>query len=165
MARAGALKDASCYFSKVDQLAPSAAPTSILDVPATGNPTLNTDFSAAEIGVELVGGLRMSDPATSPIAFTRGLTTAGTWAKDKGAYKDTGGYIALVGGNVAFYIDLTGDNEISASNGRKTSNILQALPYRGTDSATNRNPRAFSSGTHAGTGGATGVQSATPPTS
>jgi prepilin-type N-terminal cleavage/methylation domain-containing protein len=165
VARAGALTDASFYFSKVDQYYPQTLPASVIDTPSSGNPTLNSDFSATELGIELVGGLRMSDPATSPIAFTRGLGTTGQWDKDKGAYKDSGGYIAFLGGNVAFYKDLLGDNQISASNGRKTSNILQAIPNRGTDSATNRNPRVYSSGTHAGAGTATGQQSVTPPTS
>ena len=52
---------------------------------------------------EFVGGLKMGDPASTPIAYTRGLTAAGTWDADTGVYKDTGGYIAFLGGNVAFY--------------------------------------------------------------
>jgi hypothetical protein len=69
----------------------------------------------------------MGDPATTPIAFTRGLTTAGTWDAAKGVYRDTGGYVAYLGGNVVYYTDVT-DRFVSNHSGKTTSNLLEAIP-------------------------------------
>lgn len=162
LARSGALSDVSFYYSKLDPYYPQTLPAGILDTSST-TPTLNSDFSGSTLSVELVGGLRMADPSTSPVAFTRGLEATGSWTKEKGVYKDEGGYIAYLGGNVVFYKDLLGDNQITSSNGKKTSNILQALPYRGADSATNRNPRVYSSNEYHGVGAANGTPSISPP--
>jgi len=164
LAKSGGITDPAMYYSKTDPYFPQSIPAAILDPSSTGNPTLNSDFAASDLSIEVVGGLRMSDPATSPIAFTRGLGTNGLWSIEKGAYKDDGGFIAFLGGNVVYYKDLQGDNQLTASNGRKTSNILQALPYRGADAATNRNPRVYSSSVYAGVGTQAGTASVTPPT-
>ena len=50
-------------------------------------------------------------------------------AVENGTYKDTGGHIAFLGGNVQFYPNLTEtDTQLTLNNGRKGSSILQALP-------------------------------------
>jgi hypothetical protein len=72
--------------------------------------------------------LHMNHPATTPIAWTRGLQTDGTWAKHS-PYGGEGGYIVFLGGNVAFYLNLTSaGGELIGRDGNKTANILDALP-------------------------------------
>jgi len=83
-----------------------------------------------------VAGLRLNDAATTPLAYTRGLTTAGTWSAtgtseddpNLGVYAETGGHIVFLGGNVEFYSDL--ENLLISNTGRPTSNLRQAVPDR-----------------------------------
>ena len=101
---------------------------------------------------EFVGGLRMTDPATTPVAFTRGLLANGTWSAESGVYRDSGGHIGFLGGNVQFYPNLTeADKQLTLNNGRKGSAILQALPYNATNP-----PRVYAT-PPAGTGSLAGV--------
>jgi hypothetical protein len=81
----------------------------------------------------------MSDPSTTPIAFTRGLKADGTWDNnaDGGArsvYGEDGGHIAFLGGNVQFYKDL-GDSDatgrLTKTNGKPTVDIRQTIPTSG----------------------------------
>jgi hypothetical protein len=76
-----------------------------------------------------LGKLDTSVPATTPIAWTRGLQPDGTWAKHS-PYGDEGGYVAFVGGNVVSYNNLKSNGgELLRFDGTgKTSNILDALP-------------------------------------
>jgi hypothetical protein len=80
---------------------------------------------------EFVGGLKTSDPATTPVVYTRGLQTSGVWSPTSGTYKDVGGYIAFLGGNVEFYTSTSSPSPVFTSNnsGRKTQNIQQAVPF------------------------------------
>ena len=81
------------------------------------------------LSFEFVGGLRMSDSPSTPVAFTRGLLVDGTWSADNGVYKDAGGHVALLGGSVQFYPNLTeAATQLTLNNGRKGSSVLQALP-------------------------------------
>ena len=84
----------------------------------------------------------MSDPATTPVLFTRGLTTAGTWSPTSGVYKDTGGYVAFLGGNIAFYPRLENtasnpspfvSNNQNSTSTQRPINILQAVPFNATN--------------------------------
>jgi prepilin-type N-terminal cleavage/methylation domain-containing protein len=137
LARSAGLTQVDFYYSKNDTNYPEVLPTSIIDKTAAGVVTLNEDFEASTtiLAIEVVGGLRLSDPSTTPIAFTRGLQTNGEWSMTNGTYKDEGGYIAFVGGNVNFYKNLTeSENQLvraktGAGNGR-TSDITLAIPYR-----------------------------------
>ena len=55
-----------------------------------------------------------------------------TWSPTSGVYKDTGGYIAFLGGNVSFYSNTTGlfvSNNPASTSGTKVANIQQAVPY------------------------------------
>ena len=75
-------------------------------------------------------GPRMSDPPSTPVAFTRGLLATGTWSSENGTYKDTGGHIAFLGGNIQFYPNLTeAATQLTLNNGRKGPSLLQALPF------------------------------------
>jgi prepilin-type N-terminal cleavage/methylation domain-containing protein len=142
LAKNGYILDPSFYLAKNDPLAPANTPAVILRAGVAAKNQLDTTFTSSTMSWEFVGGLKMSDPATTPVAFTRGLTTGGTWnvsGGSQGVYSDTGGYIAFLGGNVAFYPNTgTSPNGIFTSNGNgnsKPANILQSLPM-GSSAAT-----------------------------
>ena len=139
LARSGALTDASLYFSKIDPLAPAAIPATVLDPNDATKKTVNSAFNTATLSLELVGGLKMSDPATTPIAFTRGLKTDGTWDNNadgtgKSAYGEIGGHVVFLGGNVQFYKDLGTDDasgKLIKTNSKTTNDITQTIPKTG----------------------------------
>lgn len=129
LARAGSLSEPGIYFSKVDPAFDGVLPTSILS-PGNRN-ALDASFTdGRELSFEFVGGLKMSDPASTPVAFTRGLRTDGTWDATNGVYGDTGGYVVYLGGNVEFYPDTAVGKFVNAISGQRTDNILEALPNR-----------------------------------
>ncbi len=128
LAQRGILTDPTFYFAKNDPLYDGVAPTAI--VSPTNRGTLDPSFVAKpDLSFELVGGLRMSDAPTTPVAFTRGLLANGTWDATNAVYKDTGGHIAFLGGNIQFYPNLTeAAAQLTLNNGKKGSALLQALP-------------------------------------
>jgi len=87
---------------------------------------LNPTFQKVIPSYAVVSGIRQSDPATTPIAWTRGLQPDGRWAKHS-PYGGNGGVVVFVGGNVQFFRDRI---EIEGRDGKMTSNILDALPRR-----------------------------------
>ena len=131
LARNGMLNDPAFYFAKNDPLFNGAYPDAILARTDATRTTLDASFTAnAALSWEFVGGLKMGDPATTPIAFTRGLTANGTWDAANGVYKGTGGYVAFLGGNVAFYPDVA-RKFVSNRSGQLVGNVLQSLPLAG----------------------------------
>jgi prepilin-type N-terminal cleavage/methylation domain-containing protein len=150
LARQGMLADPSFYYSKNDPLFSGVYPTAIINPAARTqlDPSFTTNRS---LSVEFVGGLKMGDPATTPVLFTRGLRPDGTWDPTNGVYKDAGGYVAYLGGNVQFYPDTTTGKFISNGTGTPTDNILQAIPFNALTPA-----RVWGT-TGAGTGTATGT--------
>lgn len=129
LARTRALSDPSFYFSKIDPEFDGIVPDAIIN--PDNNKTLDSSFaSGRELSFEFVGGLKMSDPPSTPIAFTRGLLSSGNWDPERGVYGDTGGYVVYLGGNVEFYPDTATDKFIDASTGQRTDNILRAIPQR-----------------------------------
>lgn len=96
------------------------------------NPTKNAlepnYFTGANLAFGYVVGLNNNYPATTPIAFTRGITssTDGKWSATTGTYKSDGGHIVFIGGNVSFYKNLGATlaaGELINSNGT-TTNVL-----------------------------------------
>jgi prepilin-type N-terminal cleavage/methylation domain-containing protein len=152
LAQRGILTDPTFYIAKNDPQFSGTYPTAI--VSPTSRNTIDSSFSAATLSFAFVGGLRMSDAPSTPVAFTRGLLPTGSWDADTAVYKDTGGHIAFLGGNVQFFPNVSeAANQLSLSNGRKGASILQALPYSAVPAA---NPRIYASpsggvGTPAGT--------------
>ena len=129
LARTKALSDPSFYFSKIDPQFDGAVPDAIIS--PNNNKALDASFTTGrELSFEFVGGLKMSDPPTTPVAFTRGLRTDGTWDPENGVYGDTGGYVVFLGGNVEFFPDTATDKFINVSTGQRTDNILLAIPTR-----------------------------------
>ena len=80
--------------------------------------------------MNLVGGLRLSDPGSTPLAFTRGLTASGAWNttatdSNQGAYADGGGHVLFLGGHVQYYRRI-GD-QLTTSRGQPTSDLRQSI--------------------------------------
>ena len=128
LARNGMLSDATFYFAKNDPLFNGTYPDAIIAKTDATRRSLDPTFTAnAALSWEFVGGLKMGDPASTPIAFTRGLTANGTWDATHGVYKEAGGYVVFLGGNVVFYPD-TVQKFVSNSSGRLVDSVLQAIP-------------------------------------
>lgn len=127
LAQRGILTDPTFYFAKNDPQFNGTYPTAIVD-PSAHN-ALSASFIGQDLSFELVGGLRMSDAPTSPVAYTRGLLATGVWDSTKGVYKDAGGHIAFLGGNVQFYPNTTeAANQLTLNNGQKGTSVQQAIP-------------------------------------
>lgn len=134
LARHGILTDPSFYFAKNDPLFNGTFPASILVPGNSQRNELDPDFTAGRtLAWEFVGGLKMGDPATTPVAYTRGLRTDGTWDPVTGVYGATGGYIAFLGGNVVFYSSVAGKLRSNTS-GRPVSDLRQAVPFSAANS-------------------------------
>jgi prepilin-type N-terminal cleavage/methylation domain-containing protein len=128
LAQRGILTDPTFFFAKNDAKYDGVAPLAIVSPTAHSN--LEPTFVAKpDLSFEFVGGLRMSDAPSTPVAYTRGLLATGTWDATSAVYKDTGGHIAFLGGNIQFYPNVTeAANQFTLNNGKKGSSLLQALP-------------------------------------
>jgi len=136
IARNNILTDATFYFSKSDPFFNGTYPVSIISTTDTTKRTLDQTFvRASALAWEFASGIKMSDGSAMPVAWTRGLQTNGSWSLTSGTYKDVGGYIGFLGGNVAFYSNAGNStaNGLFTSNfsARKTQNIQQAIPTAG----------------------------------
>jgi prepilin-type N-terminal cleavage/methylation domain-containing protein len=93
------------------------------DAPAQINPA----FADKDVSFAVLLGLNVSShPSTTPIAWTRGLGVGGLWADDNAIYGSEGGHIVFMGGNVAFYRNVTGRLVIPSS-GIATSEIADVI--------------------------------------
>jgi len=134
IARSGILTDPKVYFSKLDPFFSGTYPVSIINSTlglTVAKTSLDTTFLSSVPSYEFVGGLKTSAPSTTPVAYTRGLLAAGTWSPGSGVYRDVGGFVAFLGGNVEFF---SNTNNVFTSNnsGRKATNIRQAIPVNTT---------------------------------
>jgi prepilin-type N-terminal cleavage/methylation domain-containing protein len=127
LAQRGIITDAQFYFAKNDPFFNGSYPASIVE--PTNRTALSADFGGRVLSFELVGGLRIGDSPSTPVAFTRGLQASGEWDPVSGVYKDTGGHVALLGGGVQFFPNLSEpDNRLTLSNGTKGTSVRQAIP-------------------------------------
>ena len=139
LSRYAGINDPSVLISKVDGAINQADVALALTVlePGAAAVTLNPNFvSLGTTSFNVVSGLRMSDPATTPVAYTRGLNAGGVWngtaaegTVNRGVYGETGGHIVFLGGNVQFYSSIQDD--LVANTNRGTSNLRQTLPRPG----------------------------------
>lgn len=122
LAREGGLNDASMW---------STAGTNGVTSQPLWNPstqTINPAFASQTVFAwDYATGLTTAMPASTPVAWTRGLGADGTWAADS-AYGPDGGLIAFLSGSVQFFRDLKSTPLARAADGKPTSNILEALP-------------------------------------
>ena len=138
LARYGGFNDPTLLVSKLDGAVDQATvPTTVLNPAISSPPTLDTAFVAlGTTSFNVVAGLRMTDPGTTPLAFTRGLRSDGTWAGSgtseedptRGVYGETGGHVVFLGGNVEYYTTVA--KGFVSNQGRPTSHLRQAVPNR-----------------------------------
>ena len=140
IARSGILTDPKVYFSKLDPFFTGNYPVSIINstiANTAAKTSLDTTFpsTGGALAYEFVGGLNTSNPATTPVAYTRGLlATTGLWSPTSGVYRDIGGYIGFLSGNVEFYNSTATPNGsttalfVSNNSGRRVTSILQGIP-------------------------------------
>jgi type II secretory pathway pseudopilin PulG len=126
LGRAGTRNDASRYFAKNDPLFDGAAPATVIDPDDPAHGQVVAALEEKTPSFEFVGGLKMSDPATTPIAFTRGLNAEGVWDDSRGAYRSAGGHIIFLGGNVQYYQSI--EHRLVNTAGKPTNDIREAIP-------------------------------------
>ncbi len=158
------LEDPSFWFCKNDQAFDSSRPVEFIIQPTTARNSLHSSFTqnGRSPSWEFVGGVKMSDPATTPVLYTRGLQNTGLWSATSGVYRDTGGFIAFLGGNIAFYPNIqtaSGNSPFYSNNPTSTSttrpqNILQAIPFNTANAA--NSARAYGIPPASGAGGMIG---------
>jgi prepilin-type N-terminal cleavage/methylation domain-containing protein len=126
LGRSGALNDAGLYFARNDPLFDGTAPATVIDPDDATHGQVIAALEAKTPSFEFVGGLKMGDPATTPIAFTRGLNAQGFWDDSQGAYRSAGGHVIFLGGNVQYFASI--DNHLVSTAGKPTSDIREAIP-------------------------------------
>jgi prepilin-type N-terminal cleavage/methylation domain-containing protein len=164
LAKNNILTDPAFYFCKNDPAFNGTVPPFIINPSAARN-TLHPQFiNQRSPSWSFVGGVKMSDAATTPVIFTRGLiANTGLWSATSGVYRSTGGFIAFLGGNIAFYPNVqtaSGNSPFYSNNPASTSqtrpqNILQAIPFNPTTPATSA--RIYSINPPSGGGGMVGT--------
>jgi hypothetical protein len=133
LAETSGLNDGRMWQSRIDPAYAEIYPKKIeVLLPAkTGQPSeLNPAFREIKPAFAVPVGRRLSvnHPATTPVAWTRGLQPDGTWAKHS-PYGTEGGHIVFLGGNVAFFRNLSDEGgQLISHDGNKTANIFDALP-------------------------------------
>ncbi len=139
LAKNNILTDPSFYFAKNDPAFNEAVALQFIITPSTARNALHPSFiNGRSPSWEFVGGVKMSDAATTPVAYTRGLQANGTWSATSGVYKTTGGFIAFLGGNIAWYPNVQGANSPFYSNNptstsqARPQDIRQAIPFNAT---------------------------------
>ncbi len=146
LAKNNILTDPSFYFAKNDPSFDSNTPLQFIITPSAARNTLHTSFTTNRSpSYEFVGGVKMSDPATTPVLYTRGLQANGTWSATSGVYRDTGGYIAFLGGNVSFYPNISTpatsplvSNNTASTSQTKPIDVRQAIPFSATAASNGR---------------------------
>ncbi|MFP4281046.1 MAG: type II secretion system protein [Opitutales bacterium] len=85
-------------------------PVVVATPPASGGGdwTVHPAFAGFPLSFAVANRLSSQAPAATPLAWTRGLTAAGTWGED-GVYGPRGGHVLRVDGSVEFYEDLGED--------------------------------------------------------
>lgn len=164
LAKNNILTDPTFWFAKNDQAFDGTYPQFIIQPTAQRN-TLHTTFTQNRSpSWEFVGGVKMGDPATTPIVWTRGLQSNGLWSATSGVYKDNGGFIAFLGGNVAFYPNIQTNSPLFSNNAASTSttkpvDVRQAVPFN--TSNTNASGRIYGIPPPSGAGGMVGSAAGT----
>jgi prepilin-type N-terminal cleavage/methylation domain-containing protein len=126
----GGLNDANIWVVNGDKVGTNLTGASTVNTPTGTSRDYTTNFAALSLGYGVVLGLTTGDSSTTPIAYSRGITTAtdGSWTAAAGVYGTDGGHIAFIGGNVAYYRTLgasAATGELIGSDGAKT-NVIRA---------------------------------------
>jgi prepilin-type N-terminal cleavage/methylation domain-containing protein len=134
LAFSGGLNDATIWFTGTE----ATNATGVSTVLNASRTTLETGFAAntATVSFTYVTGLTANDSATTPVAFTRGVSGSSWPSSSAGLanpYGSDGGHIVFLGGNVAFFRNLSSALIGSrSSTGSQVSDIVAAVPARAT---------------------------------
>jgi prepilin-type N-terminal cleavage/methylation domain-containing protein/prepilin-type processing-associated H-X9-DG protein len=121
--------------------------TVITGDPNAATPTVNTEFqSTTPHSWAFAVNLSTNAPGTTtPVIWTYGLTTAGTWSPGTGSpWSGAGGHIAFLDGHVSWYEQLFATDaqgptlttyETNSNPGQATQDISQAINNTGTSPA------------------------------
>ena len=170
LAKNNILTDPTFWFAKNDPAFNGNYPRFIINPTAQRNQLYNEFTQGGRSpSWEFVGGVKMSDPATTPVIYTRGLQSSGLWSTTSGVYKDTGGFIAFLGGNVAFYphtqnqsttiISPFFSNNPTSTSQTRPQDIRQAIPFN--TSNANASARIYGIPPPSGAGGMIGSANGT----
>ena len=124
------LNDASLWRIDVDPdiIASEPNPPTVGVRAADGTFTADTDFAGAPVSYDFVIGVGGNDATTTtPLLFTRGLSTGGQW--DNTTPWGRGGHIAFLDAHVTFYNELD-DTElglVDRTTGKLTVNYEDAI--------------------------------------
>lgn len=89
--------------------------------------SLNTGFTVSRPAYAVpLAKIKIGDPVTTPIAWTRGLQADGTWAAHS-PYGKQGGHVMFLDGRIYFYRNMR-DQFVRYDGKGLTSNVLEALP-------------------------------------
>ncbi len=168
LARDNLVTDPSFYFARNDPAFSGTLPPFILKPGADRN-ELHEDFTTGRtLSWEFVGGVKMGDPATTPVAYTRGLRADGTWSATSGVYRDAGGFVGFLGGAVIFYPSTNPEtnppgvffsNNRTGSGTSRPADVREAIPFYGEGAA--NNSRVYGVVPPSGEGGMLGTPNGT----
>ncbi len=134
LAVGGGLNDASVWISASDVTTTQANAGASTVLNANRQDFLGApgSFTALCLAYGVTLGLNSNDSSTTPVAFTRGLLTGtgGKWDPASGVYRDDGGHIVFLGGNVQFYRNLGSSDaagELIKTDGSRTWDIKNTI--------------------------------------
>ena len=120
----------------VEQAGDRVYPQVIATPPAdgTGQWTVHPDFQGFPLSFAVANKLSsQASAASTPVAWTRGLSTSGTWndleSANPGVYGNDGGHIAFLSGTVEFFSDVSaeGGQLIHYTSKNPTGSIKESL--------------------------------------
>lgn len=135
----GGLNDATIWVNTNDKNGTATAGASTVNTPAAAPATTKSftagppTFQSLSLAYGVVLGLTTGDPATSPVAFTRGAplatSTDGTWSNTDGVHGSDGGHIVFLGGNVQWFRNTgpSATGELVGTDGTKTNIIAKTI--------------------------------------
>jgi anti-sigma factor RsiW len=124
LAQTGGLNAASVWLNPLDPATIGASVITVLNPDRSG---LAPAFASTRPSIAVaLGGISLNAPATTPVAWTRGLQPDGTWTADS-PYGGDGGHIAFLDGSVVYFGQVK--NRLVRHDGKGgTSDIREALP-------------------------------------
>ncbi|AHF91554.1 N-terminal cleavage protein [Opitutaceae bacterium TAV5] len=134
LAVGGGLNDGTIWVSQGDTTTTKGTENQKVStvIDGTTKQKFEANFSDINAAYGVTLGLIATDSSTTPIAFTRGILAAtdGKWSKTLGVYKDAGGHIVFLGGNVQWYRNLTVNNtngDLIKTDGTATKVIKETI--------------------------------------
>lgn len=128
LAREVDLIDAQVYFIDSDPgvVAFSGTIPQIIGRTVDGTFTPRAEWTGSPISYAVVNALSPNSPSsTTPLLWTRGLETDGTW-NDTSPWEGRGGHVAFLDSSVRFF-NRGIDNNLVSRDGESTSDITQTL--------------------------------------